>query len=151
MKILVILFFIFHSFQVFSKTIELDTLVALKVGDDVTNFAKSYKSEKFNYDIESKDNKLISIDIYFDLLIESEKYVKKDQKGFCLAQPARGDFILYRFYFFDETLQKRYEVSKDLKIKSINIQDFSLANKHRRCKFEEVIKIENENKLRKIK
>jgi hypothetical protein len=124
-----------------AKDFSIDSIYSLKVGDNVSHLPKVYESKAFSFDLNAKDGKLVSLSIYFNKLIESKKYLEESHNGHCFAQASKGDFVLYRYFFFNEMLNRSYEVIKDSRLKSITIQNMPEASKHRKCSFKDLIKI----------
>ena len=139
MRLTVILICVIITSLAGASSIKLESILSLKLGDSINELPTSYESKLFSYDSEIKENRLIKLSIFFNKLVESQKYLNNLDEGYCFIQLPPGDFLLPRYYFFNKSLNKRYEVTSDLKLKSILMQDMSEANKHQTCIFKDVI------------
>jgi hypothetical protein len=144
-----ILFILLLSNFANANTVNLKILENLRIGDKVLLLPQSFESKSFSYDIDSKEGKLVGLTIYFNELADSNKYLKKSEKGYCLIQASSGDFVLNRFFFFNEKLNKRFEVTNDYRLKSITIQNMSAAKKYRICKFKDLVQSPDNTIVRK--
>lgn len=150
MRAIVFSFLFVVSFAL-AKQVQLSSILSLNLGDPVKNYKKSFSNEKFSYEIESEDGKLKSLRVDFIELVESKKIIKNDISGYCFAQPSGGDFIRYRYFFFNKELNKRFEVAPNKKLKSVIIQSMPDAKKFRVCSFSEVIPEKKEKQVRRLK
>jgi hypothetical protein len=113
---------------------ELFTLLSLKPGS-TTNLAPEAITKDYAYTI-TKDGKVIkSVEIEFNQAAKSATYLKPETKGYCLIDPPKGHIPLNRYFFFEMTTKRRYELTPLKDIKSILIQDMPGAVEHTPCTF----------------
>ena len=121
-------------------------ILKLKPGESLLEAKKKVEGLKTSdnlkgasYEIETEKNLITSVRIDFKLPVNSEEFVSKDTKGFCLSQPMAPDIPINRTFFFDMKTQRRYELSPKGQIKSIVIQDIPGARANRECQFGEAL------------
>lgn len=120
----------------FSSEQVLQDLLTLKPGSKIDKKIKSSETGKdFSYEVEQVNGFVESVKIDFSLPKASDSYLKSSTKGFCMIQKPAGDVALNRYFFFDLINMKRYELTKEKKIKSILIQDIPGARENTPCVF----------------
>lgn len=141
MKIFTSIVLLLLSVASFANTNELDELLKLTPGESSEDIPKNFENDQFYFEAETKNNKIVSIDLTFKNPPESKKFLKINQKGFCITQMPAGDVNLPNLYFIDTTLKKRFKLTPDSKIKKITIFDFSEIDKSLSCNFESLMKV----------
>ena len=133
-------------------------ILSIKPGDQLSKAQKNISGLKpssslkgAEYEIESENDIIQSVKIDFIHPVSSAEYLKQDTKGYCLVQPMPGDVPLNRVFFFDLEKKSRYELTPTGKIKSILIQDIPGAKENKQCQFSEVLKIESNSNIKKVK
>ncbi len=129
-----------------AKVLGTGDILKLKPGESLLEAKKKVAGLKESdslkgafYEIESENNLITSIRIDFNLPVNSEEFVSKETKGFCLSQSMGPDIPMNRTFFFDLKTQRRYELSPKGQIKSILIQDIPGARTNRECQFGEAL------------
>ena len=145
-KTLLILSSLLVHLPLSAKVLGTGDILKLKPGESLLEAKKKVEGLKTSdnlkgasYEIETEKNLITSVRIDFKLPVNSEEFVSKDTKGFCLSQPMAPDIPINRTFFFDMKTQRRYELSPKGQIKSIVIQDIPGARTNRECQFGEAL------------
>lgn len=145
-KTLLILCSLLVHLPLSAKVLVTKDILKLKPGESLLEAKKKVAGLKVSdslkgasYEIETEKDLITSIRIDFNLPVNSEEFVSKDTKGFCLSQSMGPDIPMNRTFFFDLKTQRRYELSPKGQIKSILIQDIPGARTNRECQFGEAL------------
>jgi hypothetical protein len=125
----------------YSAVLPLRDLLQIKPGVSAKGLDASGEAKEYSYEMELVDGKIDSLSINFSPMVASEQYLKENTKGFCLVQSASGDIHQNRFFFFNQELNRRYEINDTFKIKSILLKDIPGARVNKACQFGELVKL----------
>ncbi len=115
---------------------EFAALLELKPGAAVKKeFPTEGIAKEYSYAIVKENDTVKSVSIEFTEPQDPKKYLKPKTKGHCLIDDPESHVPIPRFFFFDQVLKRRYELTLDKKIKSILIQDMPGASQHKGCTF----------------
>lgn len=145
-KTLLILCSLLVHLSSYAKVLSAGDILKLKPGETLLEAKNKVDGLKTTdtlkgavYEIETEKDHITSIRIDFNTPVNSEDFISKDTKGFCLSQPMGRDIPINRTFFFDMKTQRRYELSPKGQIKSIVVQDMPGARANRECQFGEAL------------
>ncbi len=142
-KLIMVLCLMIHSTIVSAQ--DLTPLLEIKPGETIRNKIKlSGSSKNFSYEIDKDKEFVRSVSIEFKMPMDSSKLIQPKTEGHCLVEKPEGHVAIYRYYFFDMSTKRRYELNPFKKISKILIQDMPGAIENPKCTFESF-------KLREVK
>lgn len=158
-KILILISLLILVFPVLARALSTQDILKLRPGETLNDAQKKVIGLKMTdsikggvYEIETEKDLISSIRIDFKIPVNSEEFVSKETKGFCLSQSMGRDIPINRTFFFDMKTQRRYELSPKGQIKSIVVQDIPGARANRECQFGEALLKSPESELiKKVK
>jgi hypothetical protein len=136
----------------FCAVLPLKVVLQIKPGASAKGLDTIGKGKDYSYELDVVDGKVDSLSIDFSPIISSDQFLKHSTKGFCLVQSASGDIQQNRFFFFNQDLNRRYEINDEFKIKSILLKDIPGARANKACQFGELVKLgQIDTLLKKVK
>jgi hypothetical protein len=151
MRYIILYFSIFLSFALFAKTPKLFELLSLSPGSVVVDIPNFVENKSFVYEMEVKDQKLISLNIDLKDLPPFEKYLKKKQQGYCISKIASEHNIYTKRFFINKEKTKRYEITPKSQIKTIVIFDLKDVDEKDKCRLETLLNYKPQKIIESIK
>jgi len=116
---------------------DLNSLLEMRPGEAVKSKIRLNGSNKnFSYEIEKDKEVIKSVSIEFKRPIEPSTLIPPQTQGHCMVEKPEGHVAIYRYYFFDMTTKRRYELNPFKKVSKILIQDMPGAIENPKCTFE---------------
>lgn len=139
------------SFALFAKTPKLFELLSLAPGSTVVGIPSFVENKSFVYEMEVKDQKLISLNIDLKSLPSFEKYLKKEQQGYCITKTMSKHNIYTKRFFINKEKTKRYEITPKSQIKTIVIFDLKDVDEKDKCRLETLLNYKPKKIIESIK